>query len=82
MGKLVGNIVKLSFLVSCTLHSLKKIFESGKNWMLILVVQRWHTCLVDWQQGTYATKTSLLSVNNFMLPGVTIAALKNRPQQR
>ena len=24
--------------------------------MPILVVQRWHTLLVDWQQGRYATK--------------------------
>ena len=50
--------------------------------MLILVVQQWHTFLVDMQQGTHATKTSVPSVINFMLSGVTNAVLKNQAQQR
>ena len=50
--------------------------------MLTIVVQQWHTFLVDLQQGTHATKTSFPSANNFMLPGDTNAALKNRAQQR
>ncbi len=50
--------------------------------MLFLVVQQWHTFIVDLQQGTHAAKTSFPSVINFMLPGVTNAALKNWAQQR
>ncbi len=50
--------------------------------MLILVVQQWLALLVDWQQGTHATKKSCLSEINFILPGVTNAVLENQDQQR
>ena len=42
--------------VSCALPSLKSGSKGAKKWMLVLVVQRWHTLLVDWQQGRHATK--------------------------
>ncbi len=50
--------------------------------MLILVVQQWHTLLVDWQQWTNVAKTQFLSVISLMLSGVTNAFLKNWAQQR
>ena len=68
--------------VSCALPSLKSGSKGAKKWMLVLVVQRWHTLLVDWQQGRHATKTSFLSVTSLMLSGVANAVLKSWAQQR
>ncbi len=39
--------------------------EMGKNWVLFLVVQPWHTLLVDWQHGTNVTKNFISVCHQF-----------------
>ena len=51
-------------------------FESGKKWMLILVLQQWDTLLVDGQHWTNVTEKLFLSVISSMLPGVSNTVLQ------